>query len=318
VNPSLGTLIVIGTRWPNDKVYQYILDTGGFDILTAGCYVDERCAEYNFGEVGDPIWPERFSHKVLEEIKATTPPFEWAHQYLNQPITEAFRRFPPSCIQYYDWLDDYKTLKYRESGEQSDSSILIKDLYRVLTVDPAASGTKTADESAISVTGKAEFARFFVLEDFGARVTVLELVDKIIELYEKWKPHVVGIEKGAFMHVLRPFIEQEQKKRGIYFPIVQLEGQIRNKVKRIDSLQPFFVNKQVWIGRSHGALQHQLLGYAPVTYKETGLPHDDHIDALAFHTKYWKSSFETDEEEDRIKSADEPEAERWYGLECGT
>lgn len=317
VNPILGNLIVIGTRWPNDKAYQYVYEAGGFDITTAGVYIDERCEDLNLGELGNPIWPERYGHEALEKIKSTTPPFEWSHQYLNQPVTEAFRRFPASCLQYYTWLDGYETLKYSDPDTKQEKDLKVSTLYRVLTVDPAASGAKTADESAISVSGKADFARFFVLEDFGARLQVSELVDKIIELWQKWKPHVVGIEKGAFMHVLKPFIELEQSKRGIYFPVVQLDGQIRNKVKRIDSLQPFFQGRQVWMGRAHKSLEGQLLAYAPVEYKDTGLPHDDRLDALAYHTKYWRqSSFQVEEDEDRIRTMDETDVDRWYGLEC--
>ena len=316
VNPAIGTLVVIGTRWPNDKVYQYIYDTPGFWIFTAGCYVDERCVDAGFGEIGSPIWPERFTHDVLNEIKKTTPTFEWSHQYLNQPVTEALRVFPPSCIQYYDWLDGYETLKYQDPDGNGERNIKTSSLFKILTVDPAASGLKTADESAISVSGKAENARYFVLEDWGARVSVTDLVEQIFALYEKWKPNVVGIEKGAFMHVLRPFLEQKQLKTGVHFPIVQLDGQIRNKVKRIMSLEPYFKGKQVFIGRSHQGLQTQLLGFAPVEYKATGLHHDDRLDALAFHPKYWHSTFDVAEDEDRIRDADETKVDRWYGLEC--
>ena len=43
-----------------------------------------------------------------------------------------------------------------------------------------------------------------------------ELVERILDLYELWRPAIIGIEKGHIEMALGPFLDIRVRERGLY------------------------------------------------------------------------------------------------------
>ena len=59
------------------------------------------------------------------------------------------------------------------------------------------------------VVGVSEYDEIFVVEATCGRYDGFELVEKILDVYEQWRPGIVGIEKGHIEMALGPFLEKE-------------------------------------------------------------------------------------------------------------
>jgi predicted phage terminase large subunit-like protein len=312
VDPSRGLNIVIGTRWSESDLYGWVkANQKMYQVLEAGCFADERCAEWDFAEPGDPIWPERFSKEVLEQIHdKINDDFIFSHQYLNIPLSDELRRFKERDIQWYKWEEANKEIV---SGERK---YRVEKLFKVLTVDPSVGESRDSDESAIVVTGiDRKSANIFVLEAWAERVITPDLISKIMELHERWSPHVTGIEDAGFQKTLKYPLRQQMMWSNRQFAIVPLKHGGKAKFKRIEGVTPYVANQQVFMRKDHGKLLNQLLSFHP-----SMKGHDDLIDALAYHVQFWKSTrpemkFTEEEDEDSPRPEKRVPA---YGLSCTT
>lgn len=312
-----GVRMVIGTRWSPSDLYQYIIDSGASEVWSVGCRWDERAAALGFPpQDGRSLFPERYPDPVLDAMQRERDEVEWAYQMENLAIARGLRRFSPEFLQYYKWLVPYKAL-IRQGLEKP---LYPEQAVCSLMVDPAVGETAESDEFAYTVCGwwprEAEAA---VLEAYSSRITPVLQAEKIIEVYKKWREHGiklrVGIEQGGYQAALKYSVQELQRQHDCHFYIEPITprswGGAVKKVRRIEALQPYFAQLQVWLGREQDKLESQLLGFSPKSDGSTGLKHDDLIDSLAYHTKLWRGQ-NYDDREDPNDSFEEKD---WLGFE---
>ncbi len=289
-----GVQMVIGTRWSLTDLYQYIMDSNTFAVWETGCRYDERAAKQGFpAQAHKSLFPEKYPDHILDQMESLRDPLEWAFQMDNKPIAKGLRRFDHDMMQYYRWVE-YGKLLARPGRE---GLLRPEDGIVTMMVDPAVGETAESDEFAIVVTSwwqkEAEAA---VLEAYSSRITPVQQSEKIIELYKKWKklgcsPRV-GIEQGGYQAALRHSTLELQRQHDCYFYIEPISprswGGPTKKARRIEALQPYFANRQVWLGRDQDKLVAQLLAFQPKADGSTGPKHDDLMDALAYNPKYWR------------------------------
>lgn len=261
-----GTLIVIGTRWHQDDLYDKILSeneeakktgkTPPWDLFIRTAYRDD----------GSVMFPEKFSLEYLDQLRASKGPYEFSAQYLNNPIDESAADFKKAWIRKY------------EPGTPHPAS-----LY--LTVDPALSLSRDADPSGLIVAGQFQNRIIRVVDYLHERLMPNGLVDKIFELVEKWHLMRIGIETFAFQKTLKYDIQAEQRRRNRFFSIDELGGRkggkepLLTKEARIRRLQPYFEQGLVEIRPDMKELEMELLAFPRGR-------HDDLIDALAYQLDY--------------------------------
>ena len=330
VNAGEDTRTIIGTRWPG-AYYNWLLEPGGisesYDKLVLGCYVDHRFHQFlaDIGkktslEDGDPIW-ERFTHQTLDDIRRVST-FDFSHQYLNVEVSESDRRFKKEDIRYYNIGSD--------RGE--DAAIIkigndtfyprIHAMHRTMTVDPATGEGKNTDESAITVTGiDRKTGLICVLDAWAGRVTVFDLIEKILEMAVAWKVHVVAPEDVSFQKTLKHFLKRQMIERGAHFPIRPVKPGTKSKGSRIiDALQPFVQNQQVYFLRSQKKLVDELLNMQVIKGKVVGKS-PNLADSLAYHAEFWRGgpAFKREDDDDiKPRSPFLHEPSPAYGLQCLT
>lgn len=330
VNAGEDTRTIIGTRWPG-QFYNWLLEPGGisdtYEKLVLGCYVDDRFHEFlaSIGKKttlqdGDPIW-KRFSNETLEDIMKVSH-FDFSHQYLNIEVSDADRRFRKQDIVYYNIGSEHGYEVVIGNLDGKTTTCRIDHLQRTMTIDPATGEGKHTDESAITVTGQDQKSgAIYVLDAWAGRVTVFDLVDKILEMATKWNPHSVSPEDVSFQKTLKFFLKRQMVERGVHFPIRPVKPGSKSKGSRIiDALQPFVQNKQVFFLRNQKKLVDELLNMQIVKGKVVGKS-PNLADSLAYHAEFWRGGKVkqfTELDDMDIKSPYLIDAGPAYGIQCLT
>lgn len=223
-----GLMVVIGTRWHLDDVYQYIIDNESeyFDI-TVRKVIEE----------GKIIFPKKFNKRFNVVTKAweftqtlcmdfieylkKRPSEEFSSQYLNEPISTENQLFRPSYFKYYDRPPER--------------------IYIAMTIDPAISEKQSADYFAIRVDGMDENYNIYCLDYLRGHWRLSDSIDNIFTTYQKWHPSVVGLETVAFQKALKSWLEEKMRERGVHFPITELKRNTNEtKEFRIKAMEPFY------------------------------------------------------------------------------
>jgi predicted phage terminase large subunit-like protein len=261
-----GTMVVIGTRWHQDDLYDKLIEENKTAEEHAGKGPWDMFIRTAYREDGSVTFPEKFSLEYLDQLRAAKGPYEFSAQYLNNPIDESAADFKKAWIKKY------------EPGTPHPAS-----LY--LTVDPALSLSRDADPSAGIVAGQFGNRIIRVVDYFHKRLMPNELVDAIFQIVEKWHLRRIGIESFAFQKTLKYDIQAEQRRRNHFFSIDELGSRrggkepLLTKEARIRRLQPYFEQGLVEIRSDMKELELELLSFPRGR-------HDDLIDALSYQLDY--------------------------------
>ena len=234
---SKSALILINTRWHLDDVEGRLLEEEA-DALAAGlpegqfdkwehlkfpaiAEEDEYLDGKLFRRAGEVLSPERFTLEDMIKTRNSMKVEEWASLYQQNPILQENAKFKTDWFKYFTEKDI--TGKYL-------------DVY--VTVDPAISQKKRADNTSIQVGGKERNnPNIYHLEDITGKFDPLEIIQKLFELKLKYKDRLklVGIESVAYQKSLLYFLTEQMRLREIYFNVVELKSK-GSKEERIEGL----------------------------------------------------------------------------------
>lgn len=257
-----GTIVVIGTRWHLDDIYQSIIDNESeyYDIEVRKVIENGRIIfPKKFQQKFDPVTK---SWKVVDyhctdyiDYLRKRPSEEFSSQYMNEPIDAQNQIFKREYFKYYERRPER--------------------LFVSMTIDPAISEKQSADYFAINVSGMDEKYNIYVLDTLKGHWKVAESIDNIFTTYQKWRPSVVGLETVAYQKALKSWLEEKMRERGVYFPITELKRSTNeSKEFRIKALEPFY---------REGLIQHApwMKGLELELEQFPRGKHDDELDALA-------------------------------------
>ncbi len=137
---------------------------------------------------------------------------------------------------------------------------------------------KTLDDTAIAVCEAGTWG-WYVHEIITGRWDVRETAVRILRAAQKYKPRVIGIEKGPLKNAVYPYLVDNMKRLGVFPPIADVTHGAKNKQGRIQwALQ--------------GRLEQGRLTFKPGAYMKqfreqaadfpNPMAHDDMLDALAY------------------------------------
>ncbi len=257
-----GLIVVVGTRWHLDDVYQYIIDNEAeyYDITVRSVV-----------EKGKIIFPKKFNKRFNPKTKnfefvtehcmdyinylKKRPSEEFSSQYMNQPIDAENQIFKKEYFKYWD---------HRPSR-----------LFISMTLDPAISEKQAADFFAINVSGMDENYDIFILDTLKGHWKVSEQIDNIFTTYLKWHPSVIGLETIAYQKALKGWLEEKMRERNVHFPITELRRSTNEtKEFRIKGLEPFYKEGKIYHAPWMKSLEEEALSFPKGR-------HDDELDALA-------------------------------------
>lgn len=258
-----GTLIIIGTRWADSDLYGWILDKSNperafedFDLFFRQAYT----GNLETGENLKMLYPQKFTQEIIEGLKRSKGPMEFAAQYMNDPMPAEEAKFKPQWFKQV--LED--ELKWREMS------------YFTM-VDPAIGQLKTSDSTAIVTIGVDQFNNWFVVNVIWDKLLPNQIIDYVFANWERFQPRQIGVEMVAYQKSLQYALVDEMRRRNIYLPIVELKAS-RSKEERIEGLIPRYANGSIYHLTQcpyREELEEELMRFPRGK-------HEDVIDALAY------------------------------------
>jgi phage terminase large subunit-like protein len=209
-----GAVILIMTRWHED-------DLAGRCLLT-----DQHWHRIRYPAIaeedepkrkkGEALWPERYPVSALEDLRRDTDESTWFSLYQQQPRKAGKQSFDPSWFPTFT-LEDLKG----------------KVFNRYAMIDVADTKKEGADWTGLVVGDWSVDDKWYFPHIKRHSVNVKDLIDLIFWVWITWKPIAIGIEKKAFADQVKPLLDDEAVKRGIYPVVIQLEDGGRSKIGRI-------------------------------------------------------------------------------------
>lgn len=217
----------------------------------------------------------------------------WTFPSLDNPFIDPKEIFQATK----DMPMEYVRQEFEASFSSFGGTIFNNDLFIVkqdnepgefyMTVDPAgyedvqgiAKGhLKRLDETAISIV-KVNTDGWHVWDIITGRWGVRETAIMVLRTAQKYKPQLVGIEKGALKNALMPYLLDNMKRLNTFPPIVEVTHGNKKKTDRI-----------VWA--LQGRMQQGRLTFRPGEYTKklhgqlmdfpNPMAHDDMLDSLAY------------------------------------
>ena len=205
---------------------------------------------------------ERYDEVSLDRIRRAVGPRDWSALYQQNPVADEGDYFNRGMIQYF---------------HNDDIDV---DRMRYYCAWDLAIGKKDRNDYSVGmVAGIDENDQLFIVDVVRGRFDGFEIVEQILDLYETWKPSIIGIEKGHIEMALGPFLEKRVKERGLheaYFK--ELKTGRRDKEARARAIQGRMQQGMVFLPKDElftGPLVAELLRFP------NGV-HDDQVDALAW------------------------------------
>jgi phage terminase large subunit-like protein len=271
VDPSKDTFDLVGTRWAFADLYRHFmrLYKGKMALFIRGAIED-----------GEPIWPERFSHETLAQMRADMGEYAFSCLMMNNPRNAEVQDFNIQDLRFWEWADpDEEIVRiFRPDGSSDDVPLLALDV--MVAVDPAPAETTSSDRNAVVTVGTSKLGDVIVLDTFAKRCSPLDVIEHLFWLRRRFRPRVFGIEGVAYQKVLKTFLRAEASRRGEYFNIHELKPGGRGK-PHIRGLQPVAATGHLYIRATQHVLRNELADW-PLG------EHDDVADALALSMQMWR------------------------------
>lgn len=244
-------LIVIGTRWHYLDVYQHILDneSENFNIMVRSAYNAD----------GSLFFPERLDENFLQNTKQRQGSYIFSCQYLNEPVDDETATFKRSDIILKPWD-------------------LVKDvpINWYLLVDPSFEG-QYSDFWGFVVAGMDFQRQLYVRHVLRQKMTYKGGIDAIFNIFHDFPIKRIGVETVATQKSLGYMLNEEQRLRGEWLPILEFKSRSHTKEERIRGLAPYYENHRIFHVKEcnqREELEYELLHFPKAK-------HDDVIDSLA-------------------------------------
>ncbi len=258
------------------------------------------------------LWASKWSKKTLEERRNLIGDAAFMAEYQNAPVSaeervlkidnlrneyiiphfdkKLFDENPLGSTSIIKW-NKFVPVTRKWTEQQVVAKDHFKDMFRLITFDPAHGLGAHHDYSCITVSGIDTENCLWVLDMWMGRAKEVTLLNKIYELGIKWRPRVLGIESIAMQIQLLGSMKtllEERKATGwmpAVLPVNYAKGvKRRSKAERMSTLEWRFQAgkikypahlQEVWPIK---ALYDQTRDF---TYDLAMLRYDDALDSVA-------------------------------------
>lgn len=264
-----GAIIIIMQRWNQHDLVARVLEESEkkrlanepydeWDIINLPAIADND--EYFNNTLtrkqGEALWPSKFPLEVLYNIRSTQGLYHFSSQYQQDPILSEAQEFKESMFKYYKEEDIAHTyLRY----------------YTI--IDLAISQKETADNTVVlTVAKEVNGPNWYRIREDAGHFTPQQTID-LVFMHQGQYRSSVGIETVAYQKAMKYSIEEEQRKRQVYFQLHEINSRTNKEIK-IRGLLPLY---------EVGVIHHK---HTDVEYERELLAfprgrRDDRIDAMS-------------------------------------
>lgn len=254
----------------------YLTEHGNVQYLIDRAKIDPKIKVINIpilDKEGQPTWKERFvltdaegkitGKESIESIQRKFGSFQFSYDFMNTPVDEAQSEFKKEYAQVV-----------------SEDTVRHLNTLTTITIDSAVKESESADFTGVTINKTSDQNKWYIYS-FREKLNSKGLIDLIFRLWEEWKPEVIGVEETTFVTAIKPFLDDEMRKRGIYIKFKLLQHRQQNKITRIRALIPRWESRSIFLVGENLALREEMRAF----------PHglnDDTLDSLAYQVEVAK------------------------------
>lgn len=240
------------------------------------------------GHFKNILWPEQFSEERLRQIyesyKAQGDSEGYAQEYRNRPVAIENAFFNP---------DYFFDVERDSSGKR-----LLPNLEYYAAADFAISEKEKADSTVIIVGGMDPEGKLYIVDVKSGRWDSEQIIQELLATQRMYQPGIFTFETEKIDKSLRPFLEREMLRTGVYLNINLMTPMRSSKTARARSIQAMHKAGAIRYDKEahwYPGFESELL-----MVSESGPrgKHDDQFDAFAYLgltiSQFWEA--QTDEE----------------------
>lgn len=265
-----GAIVIIQTRWHDKDLAGMILaEQHDWEIIELPAIAE---SDDEFRKTGEALWPAQYSVEELRSIEADAGTELFSALYQQSPISYKSQVFKKSLFKY-------RTLANVEE-------LMTRNF---VTIDPAPGKSESADFIGVCVN-YVDSENKWNVKAYRVKFDSSALIQLLFKLYADTHFEKVGIEKGMYKDVLKPFLDAEMITRNVFFTVVELDHGQRSKELRIHGLKPRYEAGGIYHIEGYCKdLEEELLRFPKSA-------HDDVMDAEAYQLQIAEPPSGIDEE----------------------
>lgn len=274
-----GGVLVIMTRWHEDDLSGWLCklfeeaeaeadasgewpkDADRWEIINYPAIAEE---DEKFRKKGEALHPERYPVDALMRIKRALLPRDWAALYQQRPSVADGDFFKRGHFKHY----------------APDECPPLKDLNIYAAWDQALGKKNTNDFTVCVIVGISRTGDLYVLHVLRGRWTSLEIIEKMMDVQQTWKPLLQGVEESMIEMAIEPMLIKIMTERKKFIPYIKLKHKGMDKVARAQSIRARVEQGRVWLPREQDANWVSI--FLDELMKFPGGKHDDQADAFAW------------------------------------
>lgn len=299
LDARIGKLVIIGTPLHERCIVWRLKDSSKYKTMHySAVMVDDVGDSYS-------IWPEMFSLEELDRMREEARELgrlsAFYKERLCQIIGDDDQPFKAEDIQYWNGFAECIAGKHflhiTEQGPSIDKMVKFKEEKIIpvniyIGVDPASSVNEKSDFSVIMVIAIDKEMKRYIVDYWRRRAKPMMVAEMIINKYKEYKPCLTQIESTGYQEMLRDYIKSTQ----IAMPGIEIDNKPRNKKsERLQSFQPLFAQKKVYLKTTHNEFRDELISYPRGS-------HEDTLDGFYYANKNASPPYHTIEERNAPKT----------------
>lgn len=256
----------------------YISEYGNIAWLMDRAKTDKNIRVRNIPVMADgqPLWASKYALTDEEAQKTGKVSIEdkqrqlgslvFSYEMMNQPIDETKSEFKREYAQ---------TITEHELSQ--------KETNCYITIDSAVSEKEKADFTGVTINRVTRDNKWYV-RTYRLKVNSKDLIDHLFYLSKTYSPKFIGLEETTFTMAIQPFIQDEMRKRQVFFSITPVKHKGIQKELRIRGLIPRWESRSIFLVGDNLELLDEMRVFP-------NGQHDDVIDSLSMQLQIAKPPF---------------------------
>ena len=246
----------------------YITEYGNVNWLLERAKTDPKIRVRNIPVVinGKPAWEGKYALTDIEAEETGKVSIEdkqrqlgslvFSYEMMNKPIDELSAEF-----------------KREHAQPITEHELSQKETNCYITIDSAVSEKESADFTGVTINKVTRDNKWYI-KTYKLKINSKELIDHLFFLHKTYTPKFIGLEETTFTMAIQPFIQDEMRKRQVFFSITPVKHKGLQKELRIRGLIPRWESKSIFLVGDNFDLLDEMRVFP-------NGQHDDVIDSLS-------------------------------------